>query len=423
MKITRKYYLLTLFCFVALILSACNNIVQAPLLINQASPTDGSQAMGLTPVYDDPSGTTPQAFDSTVTYPTDATPTLPPTPTAVPTAVPTLPDSVAASFTETDLKNAIYTIKDFAAENGGSDTVKLVDGYYAYVDPTNPPAPSNYTVQYQTSAIGDLNGDGMPDAAVILIADTSGSGTFIYLAAMVSGGGRLENSDTIYLGDRVIVESMAIQDGMIHLQMITHGPQDAMCCPSLKTNQTYLLDSGHLVPQADIIAAPLADEIIEALKAEDMAKLSQFVDPSAGVRFSPYTNIKDTHLVFTRSQFANAFSDSTVYTWGNYEGSGAPIQLTFSGYYERFVYNRDFASATAIGYNHPLSNATVLDNSTTFYPNSIIVEYYLPDANQDYDAGLDWQSLKLVFEQMSPVGSNPAGQWYLVGIIHSQWTI
>ncbi len=167
----------------------------------------------------------------------------------------------------------------------------------------------------------------------------------------------------------------------------------------------------------------MADEIIQALKAEDMSKLSEFVDPVAGVRFSPYTNVKDADLVFTPSQLANAFSDSTVYSWGNYEGSGAPIQLTFTGYYGQFVYSQDFASATEVGYNHSLSNANVVDNSYDFYPNSIIVEYYLPSTNQEYGAGLNWQSLKLVFKQISPVGSNPVGQWYLVGIIHSQWTI
>jgi hypothetical protein len=415
---THKYITVVFLYLVALALNACNNSVQVQQGISHTNPTIISQAIYPTPTSGSPDGASSQVFKPTLPFLTAATPTVPTMAADTPTTVPTLPQPVATSFTELDLKNAIYSIKDFAGENGGSDKVTLVDGFYAYIDPTNPPDPSNYTVQYLKSANGDLNADGMPDAAVILIADTSGSGTFIYLAAMVSGKGMQENIDTIYLGDRVVVETISIQDGLVQLQMITHGPQDAMCCPSVKTSQTYLLENGRLVSQVEKIIAPLANEIIRALKAKDMAKLIEFIDPSAGVRFSPYTNIKDTDLVFTPSKLANAFSDPTIYQWGNYEGSGALILLTFADYYSRFVYSEDFSSATDIGYNHSLSYTNVIDNSYDFYPNSNIVEYFLPGTNPEFGAGLDWQSLKLVFQQ-----NTPGGQWYLVGIIHSQWTI
>ncbi len=413
-KITSKCHFVILFCLISLALAACANLGQVPAQISLPTPTAGKQGVNPYPLDDQSGEVIAQATDSATTGSPAGVPTIPPT------AAETLE---TAFFTEADLKNAQYAIKDFASENGGSDTVPLQSGSYAYLDPGNPPDPSNFTVQYLKSSIGDLNGDSLPDAGVILVADTSGSGTFIYLAAMVYGNGTLENSDTIYLGDRVVIDSIAIQDGMIHLQMITHGPQDAMCCPSVKTTQTYLLDNGHLVSQAEKIAAPLAREVIQALKAKDMGKLSEFVDPSAGVRFSPYTNVKDNDQFFTSSQLIGAFSDSTVYTWGYYEGSGAPIQLTFSDYYERFVYSEDFASAAMIGYNHSLSSANVIDNSFDFYPNSIIVEYYLPGTNPSAGAGLDWQSVKLVFKQVPPEDVNSAGRWYLVGIIHSQWTI
>lgn len=68
-----------------------------------------------------------------------------------------------------------------------------------------------------------------------------------------------------------------------------------------------------------------------------------------------------------------------------------------------------------MGYNHVFSSGNIIDNSHDFYPNSIIVEYYLPGTDPN-NGGMDWQSLRLVFQSIE-------NQWYLVGIIHSQWTI
>lgn len=45
----------------------------------------------------------------------------------------------------------------------------------------------------------------------------------------------------------------------------------------------------------------------------------------------------------------------------------------------------------------------------------MVVEYYLPGENPDY-GGLDWQSLRLVFQHKE-------GAWYLVGVIHDEWTV
>jgi hypothetical protein len=43
------------------------------------------------------------------------------------------------------------------------------------------------------------------------------------------------------------------------------------------------------------------------------------------------------------------------------------------------------------------------------------VEYYFPGFEAQYE-GMDWKSLRLVFEQHQ-------GSWKLVGIIHNEWTI
>ena len=50
-----------------------------------------------------------------------------------------------------------------------------------------------------------------------------------------------------------------------------------------------------------------------------------------------------------------------------------------------------------------------------YYQSAVVVEFYFPGFDPQY-AGMDWRSLRLVFMQQ---GSD----WFLVGIIHDQWTI
>ena len=50
---------------------------------------------------------------------------------------------------------------------------------------------------------GDLDGDGDLDAAVTLVADPGGSGTFTYLAAVRNQNGTAQPIGSIFLGDRI----------------------------------------------------------------------------------------------------------------------------------------------------------------------------------------------------------------------------
>jgi hypothetical protein len=145
-----------------------------------------------------------------------------------------------------------------------------------------------------------------------------------------------------------------------------------------------------------------------------MQGLSTLVHPVDGLRFTPYAYIQDTDQVFTADKVANLMADSSVYQWGNYAGSGEPIMLSFPAYYAKFIYDVDFANAPQVSLNHRLSNGNSIDNSSEYYPGSMIVEYYYPGFDPDY-VGMDWRSLRLVFTQY-------AGSWYLSGLIHDEWT-
>jgi hypothetical protein len=75
-------------------------------------------------------------------------------------------------------------------------------------------------------AYGDLDADGDDDAAVLLVQDQGGSGTFFYLAAAVRKDGRYEGSNVIFLGDRVGSPTVAIETGVIRANFLDR-PENA----------------------------------------------------------------------------------------------------------------------------------------------------------------------------------------------------
>lgn len=159
-----------------------------------------------------------------------------------------------------------------------------------------------------------------------------------------------------------------------------------------------------------------AETVIELIRDEDFAGLSVFVHPTAGVRFTPYTYIDVVNdQVMTASQIAAFPTDSTFYYWGEYDGSGEPINQTPMDYYAEFIYDHDFASPEMMSWNSPIGTGNMINNMTTAYPTADFVEFHFSGFNPSYD-GIDWSSLTLVFEYS---GSS----WYLVGIVHGQWTI
>jgi len=156
--------------------------------------------------------------------------------------------------------------------------------------------------------------------------------------------------------------------------------------------------------------------VIDALKQKDGAKLATYAHPDKGVRFSMYPFIRtDTDVVLTASDLAIAFTDPKVRLWGVTDGKGEDFRVTFADYYPKFVYDVDFAKAPDVAYNRAIGTGNSTDNSATAYPDAIMVEYHYSGFDPQYN-GMDWRSLRLFFEQKN-------GTWYLVGIVHGQWTI
>ena len=159
-------------------------------------------------------------------------------------------------LTEDTLKNAAY-------RGIYEETVQLTDGRYEG-EPFVEGGASRPTVTFiDHYAFGDLDSDGVEDAAALLAENSGGSGTFIYLAAVLNRNGNPQNRATTLLGDRVQVNFLSIEEGEIVVDMITHGPDDPMCCPTQQVVQTYELRDGELVQTSEeVISAASDSEIV-----------------------------------------------------------------------------------------------------------------------------------------------------------------
>jgi heat shock protein HslJ len=159
--------------------------------------------------------------------------------------------ALAATFEATDaaaapddlmmaLKNMTYKI-----DTTVSGEARLTDGEYREkVAPDSSTETSVLLTEHV--AYGTLR-NGEPAAAVILVSDPGGSGTFYYMAIVTLQDGEPVNVATTLLGDRVQISSLAIEDGQIVVDMVTQGPDDPFCCPTQQVLQTYELQGEELM--------------------------------------------------------------------------------------------------------------------------------------------------------------------------------
>ncbi len=124
------------------------------------------------------------------------------------------------------LTNGEY--REAAAPGSAADTVLALTGQVAYASLVS----------------------GQPAAAVIVATQTGGSGTFLDLVVIARRDGQATQVAGTHLGDRIKVESIAFDKGIVTLAMVVHGPDDPLCCPTQRVTRRYelRLDSLVLLP-------------------------------------------------------------------------------------------------------------------------------------------------------------------------------
>lgn len=171
------------------------------------------------------------------------------------------------------------------------------------------------------------------------------------------------------------------------------------------------------VPCEDDLLLAHASSVLDAIAARDYDALSKLVHPTRGVTFTPYSTVDpEFDLCFQPDQIAGAATDSTVYGWGFTDGRGSRISMTMEEYFDRYVFDADFRSAPEVSIDQIKASGNALENVADVFSGCRFVEYYFPERDSK-KSGLDWCALKLVF------APSDGEDWYLVGLIHSEWTI
>lgn len=173
-------------------------------------------------------------------------------------------------------------------------------------------------------------------------------------------------------------------------------------------------DDGDGLSQQDSIKAT-ARQVLTFLKQNNYAELIKYFSQD-GVRFVPYGFIDIANSKkLTPEDFLESINKKWTLTWGSYDGTGDPIKLSVPAYLKKFVYNADYLAAEAVGYDQIIKQGNSLNNLKTIYPNHHFIEYHFSGFDQKLD-GMDWTSLRLVFEKVD-------GQYFLLALIHDQWTV
>jgi hypothetical protein len=95
-------------------------------------------------------------------------------------------------------------------------------------------------------AFGDIDGDGVNEAAVIVSENYGGTGVFVFLALYVEQAGQPLFLTSVFIDDRPVVSELRFETDEIFLSSTTHGAEDPFCCPTLHNERHYRLINNQL---------------------------------------------------------------------------------------------------------------------------------------------------------------------------------
>ena len=156
-------------------------------------------------------------------------PSATPEPTVTPTVAPTAPPRLD----EAALRGGTYFLPVF------NRAVTLVDGKHEEGQENE----RMTAVMLPQIAWGDLDGDGLEDAALLIGENGGGSGTFVSLHAVLNRGGQAVQASSVMIDDRPRTDTLAIEGGEIVYQGVIHAPDDVMINPTLAVIEAYVLEA------------------------------------------------------------------------------------------------------------------------------------------------------------------------------------
>lgn len=169
--------------------------------------------------------------------------------------------------------------------------------------------------------------------------------------------------------------------------------------------------------------------VISEMNAEELAlvhlrclarldfECNDSINEGGKVLFAPYTSFDEASM--QRLSFLELWelhAQDSLLNWGEFDGTGEPIEMTAQRYFQRFVFDVNYLDSLVE------INSVVLPmrgNSISaleqLFPEGEFVEFYSPPKNPEL-MGMDWRSLIIVFQQIE-------NQLRLVALVHNEWRI
>ncbi len=109
-------------------------------------------------------------------------------------------------------------------------------------------------IYFGDQSVGDLNGDGLPDKAFIVTEDGGGSGTFFYIEVSLHAKNGYENTNPIFLGDRIAPQGTEIKNGKITVNYADRKATDPMTAqPSVGVTRYFIVSGNKLKEISDSV--------------------------------------------------------------------------------------------------------------------------------------------------------------------------
>lgn len=182
---------------------------------------------------------------------------------------------------------------------------------------------------------------------------------------------------------------------------------------------TGWVNSNYLVEQVDPEtfcsspeAATILDDLLLALKANDGELLSDLVPESRGIRIRRHWWNPEVH--YQQNQLETIFTDDISHSWGVADGSGEPIEGTFSTVMGPLITN-NMLKSTEIACNEIIHGGTAgLITLPDSYEGINYFSLYREPGPDSFE--LDWGTWVVGIESWE-------GEYYLSFMVHYEWEI
>ncbi len=212
-----------------------------------------------------------------------------------------------------------------------------------------------------------------------------------------------------FLGGSIII--IVIVGVMFYILGLNVGSKNTVTKSSESSDQK-LLNTGN--------------EALDAIKSADFKKLEKLVS-SAGLSWDHYiyVNLTDPNYNIPKDQISSIPTDSKKYAMGYGDGTGSPIEVTRSEYFQKYIFNHEYTDATKtkITIIKPSASINELDkffveanneSRTGGFGERAVIGYHFKESTITDPSG--YGTLYLIFD-------DEKGEYKLRGIARYYWTI